>query len=509
MAANERSAVMHPRGNSLLQSLILLLQSILPLVTGLAIGIMLVRMLATLPTKWGVFLVGAAAISSVLVLVGIFSKHLRGSMLFFAILGLPTFYSISFFFRENETVSVLANGFPISISEVFLAPLALAWLYRFYSDPQHPGVYFPRHWLAVLLLLLLINLVSALFVARIPFFSFSMLFLQVKVYLTMFFIANYLRDEHDFRLLGYAFAGVLILEGVVVVEQQLLGVVFTAENMGRVVGMKSKIEGGGGLLVRHAGTLSHPNDMAMYVNLCLPLVGFMLLMETKPIRRLYLVIAILFAMAALISSGSRGGWVGMGLGFATGLFFWLRKQGKNPLKGMAIMAGSLTVLFLVLMLGSQTFQSRVLKGDKEAAEVRIPLMEVAMEMISDKPVLGVGLNHYTREMVAYDRTNHFVATNFNQPVHNTFLMVGAETGLPAMLLLCILVFIIVKDAYYVAMHGRGIVSTVGFGMLCAMVSWFMHNQVNHSTIFGDSTLYVLLGALVAARNYVNHQGQFE
>lgn len=489
----------------MIDRVIKLFEHFLPLLVGLAIGAFLVKVLAGLPFKWGVFLVAGTAVASALMLVGIFSRHMRGSMLFLGVLGLPTFYSISFFFRENVQNPVLANGFPVSITDVLFAPLMAAWLYQLYTDPQRPRLHFPTDWAAVAGLLFVINLCSALFVAREPFFSFSMLFLQAKMYFIMFFLANYLRDEHDFRLMAYAFAAILILEGLVVMEQRFLGVIFTEENMARSVGIKSKVEGGGGSIFRNAGTLSHPNDMAMYINLCLPLVAFMLTMEQKLARRLVLIVAIVLGMAALISSGSRGGWVGMGVGFATGVFFWLRKQGKNPVKGLFVMALSVALLFTVLLFGSKTFQNRVLHGDREAAEVRIPMMEVAMEMIQAKPVLGVGLNHYTREMVPYDRTNYLVASNYNEPVHNTFLLVAAESGLPAMLLLCIFIFLAFKKSFHVALEGDEIVSVIGLGLMCSLVSWFIHNQVNHSTVFGDTTFYVLMGLLAAARNYLDKQ----
>ncbi len=502
-------------GNGLLRPLaglaaraMILGKRVLPLLVGLLVGAGLVKVLAALPMKWGVFIVAGTALTGILMLVGIFTRHLRGGLLFLGVLGLPTFYSISFLFRENVQYPVLANGFPVSITEVFFAPLVVVWLYRLYLDPQARRLHFPTDWAVVAALLLVFNLCSTLFVAREPFFGLSMLFLQAKMYFIMFFLANYLRDEHDLRVIGYAFAAVLILEGLVVMEQRFLGVIFTEENMARSVGIKSKIEGGGGTVFRNAGTLSHPNDMAMYINLCLPLVAFMLTLEQKLVRRLILVAAIGLGMAALISSGSRGGWIGMGVGFAGGVFFWLRKQGKNPFKGMLLMALSVLVLFTLLFFGSKTFHDRVTKGDREAAEVRIPLMEVAMEMIQTHPLQGVGLNHYTREMEPYDRTHYLVASNYNEPVHNTFLLVAAETGLPAMLQLCIFVLLILKGSYRVAVHGEGIASVIGLGMLCSLLSWFIHNQVNHSTIYGDTTLYVLIGTLAAARNLIARQRLF-
>lgn len=478
-----------------------LAERLLPLLIGLGAGMMLVVVLSRLPLKWGVFIVAAVAAVSVLTLVGTLTRHLRGGMLFLAVVTLPAFYDISFLYRDNVRFSVLANGFPVNLFDVVMFPLFIGWLYELWSNPAHAKIRFPRSWLIIMLLLLAINLISALFVASEPFFSFSMVYTQIKCYLTMFFLANYIRDEHSFRILGYAFAGVLIFEGLVVLEQRFVGVIFTAENLGRLISLKSKV--GSATVVRLAGTLNHPNDLAMYINLCLPWTGFMLAIEKKPLRRIYLVAAIVLAVIAEVWSGSRGGWLGLAVAIGIGVFFWSRKHGRNPLIGMAIMGFSISVLFAALFIGSQTFRDRLVEGDAGSAEVRYPLMEVAMEMIGENPLLGVGLNLYTREMVPYDRTNHFIAYRYNHPVHNTFLMVGAETGLPALLLLAIFVFLMIKETYRITMRNEGIVSVAGIGLMGTLVSWFIHNQVNLTAPYNDLTLWVLLGVLAAARNYTD------
>lgn len=478
-----------------------LAERLLPLAVGLGAGMMLVMVLARLPLKWGVFVVLGVAAVSFLILVGTLSRHLRGTLLFMAVASLPTFYDINFLYRENVPFSVLANGFPVNSFDVLIFPLFVGWLYDMWSNPTHAKIRFPRSWLVLMLLLLAINLLSALFVASEPFFSFSMIYVQVKCYLIMFFLANYIRDEHDFRVLGYAFAGVLLIEGLVVLEQRFVGVIFTAENLGRLTSLTSKM--GSATVVRLSGTLEHPNALAMYLNLSLPWTGFMLAIEKKPLRRIYLATALVLALIAEVWSGSRGGWLGLAVAVGAGVFFWSRKHGRNPVIGMSIMVFLVCLVFAVLFVGSDTFRGRLVEGDAGSAEVRYPLMEVAMEMIRQNPVLGVGLGLYTREMVPYDRTNHFIAYRYAQPVHNTFLMVGAETGLPSLLLLAIFVFLLIKETYRITMLNDGIVSIAGIGLMGMLVSWFIHNQVNLTAPYSDITFWVLLGVLAAARNHTD------
>lgn len=475
------------------------LERFLPLIGGLCIGAALVLLIGGLSLKWSVFMVGSIAAASAFILLGTLTNHLRGGMLFLAVAALPTFYGIDMLYREGVRYAVQANGFQISAFDVLFFSLAAGWIYQYWSNPHRPPLRFPRAWGWLLLVLLAINLFNALFIAREPFFAYSMLYAQLKGYAIALLLANFLRSAHDFRVMGYAFAAVLLFETMVVLEQRFVGILFTAENLGRNVSLTSRV--GSSTVVRLAGTLDHPNDLAMYLNLALPWVIFMLIIEQKTWRRAILILAVLGALIAEVWTGSRGGWLGLASAFMVSIFFWMRKRGQNPLIGVGAAGTVVAVLFGIIFVSSSTFRDRLIEGDAGSAEVRFPLMEVAMEMIKENPVTGVGLNMYAREMVPYDRTNNFIAYRYQHPVHNTFLLIGAETGLLALLLLATFVWLAVRDAFVAFMRNRGIVEAAAVGVFGALVSWFMHNQVNLTAPFNDETLWVLLGVLAAAILY--------
>lgn len=481
------------------RSLMDLIQQFTPLLLGLLVGFVLVKLVGILPPKWSVFVVGGVVALCVLALLGTLTSRLRGSMMFLAVASLPTFYEIVLLFRPGVKFSVLTNGFPITLFDVFFFPLCAAWLFERWRNPRPESFRFPPGWASFLALMLLINLANAIFVAREPFFAYSTIFAQIKGYLIVFMMANIIKSEHDFRVLGYAIAAILLIEGLVVMEQKFIGVIFTAENLGRHVSLTSKV--GSGTLVRLAGTLDHPNDLAMYLNLCLPIACFMFLIEKKKLRRWFLIAAIGLALIAEIWSGSRGGWLGLAMAVGGGVFFWMRKRGQNPLVGLGVMALTVSLLFAMLFASSETFRARLVEGDAGAAEIRYPLMEVAMEMIKENPVQGVGLNLYTREMIPYDRTSYFIAYRYNHPVHNTFLMVGAETGLPSLLILASFIYFLIMEARRAFARNDGIVEAVSIGIFGTLISWFIHNQVNLTGPFSDQTLWVIFGLLAAASLY--------
>ncbi len=472
---------------------------ILPLAFGLGFGLALVHGLGHWPMKWVMAMLAGLCGATGMLLMAMFTSSNRLKMLMFlgGILALPTFYDFTFGYRDNVHFVTLTNGYPINIAEVIFFPLMALWFYERLTTLHPPPLRYPSGW-TVLLVLLGINIYSASFVAVEPFFSYSMIFLQIKSYLLLVFIANYVRDAQTLRLACYAFAGVLLFEGFVVFEQKSIGVIFTAENLGRKIQLVSKA--GMDKIERVSGTLGHPNALAMYLNLILPWVIFQFLEEKHWKIRTYLLGAILTAIFVEMLTGSRGAWMGFGLMMGIGMVFWMHKNGKNILVGMGVAGFIGITLFTIAFATSSTFRLRVVEGDQASAEVRVPLMDVAKEMIANHPLTGVGLDNYTRWMALYDRTTYRVATNYDQPVHNTYLLMAAETGVLALVLFLWVIARQIWAAFWLFIQSRGPPATLGLGLFCALFVWLIHNQVNLTAPFADETLWVLVGLLTAARH---------
>jgi len=490
-------------GDYLANTLLPRLEGFLPLIIGLGIGVFLVLMFGRLPTKWVTFILFAGFAGSVLILVMLLTNKTRESILFAAIPTLPLYYSITPGFRENTLYSVMSNGFPIDLFDIGISFLAIGWLYQLWIKTNPISLRFPRAWLIPMGLLLLINIYSSLFIARDNFYSFSMIYSQLKCYLIAFFIANYIRDPHSLRLTGYAFAAILLTQGLIVMEQLFLGVIFTEANLGRSTSLKSVADLG--TIYRVAGTLGHPNNMAMYLDLIIPWVGFQLVIEKHATRRVYLGIAFFLAIFAVVSSGSRGAWMGLLIGGFISIMLWYRKQQKSPIVVLFSLVIVVSILFATLFAASNTFRTRLTAGDAGAALVRVPLMEVALETINAHPLQGVGLANYTGEMRRFDRTDLRISSYYDQPVHNTFLLMAAETGIPSSALFLLILVLALLLAYRVAMRGQDEVAALGFGLFASLIGWTIHNQVNHTAPFTETTLWVLLGLLLAAYHLLQRQ----
>ena len=94
---------------------------LIPLLLGVAVGMLLVQGKGALPFKWNVFIVGAVTGICVLVIVGSLTSHLKGAMLFLAVLTLPTFYGIDFLYRERVSFMYWRTDSPYAYSISFLS----------------------------------------------------------------------------------------------------------------------------------------------------------------------------------------------------------------------------------------------------------------------------------------------------------------------------------------------------------------------------------------------------
>ena len=77
-------------------------------------------------------------------------------------------------------------------------------------------------------------------------------------------------------------------------------------------------------------------------------------------------------------------------------------------------------------------------GGYSSGKARIQLIREALEIIKQKPLIGVGLEGFLPAMMANNVTG--VIEHFLFPVHNLYLLLASELGLPA--LGCFIVFIV-------------------------------------------------------------------
>ncbi|MGH9847081.1 MAG: O-antigen ligase family protein, partial [Blastocatellia bacterium] len=149
----------------------------------------------------------------------------------------------------------------------------------------------------------------------------------------------------------------------------------------------------GGEEVSRAHALSgQPNSFAWNLVVFLPIVIAPLLLRVTGFsrrQRALFVVTVGLAIIALILTYSRGSWIAFAASvplMAVSAFFILKADERRRLifkfAGVAVMIGLLAIPF------SGKIVSRLTDDDRGSAEVRLPLIQVALAMIADNPVLG-------------------------------------------------------------------------------------------------------------------------
>ena len=176
---------------------------------------------------------------------------------------------------------------------------------------------------------------------------------------------------------------------------------------------------------RLAGFTGNPNTTAQVIALTCPLAAYLWLSRRMPA---YCAVPLLLVLAlALILTSSNSGIAMTALSMLVFLLLLrdVRILGR-ALAGLALCVG------LVFVWGNYwlpaTFEQRVLTAVRSGSldeagtyEDRVALMREAIDMVDDTMVIGLGVDQYR------------VISRYRAPVHNTYLLIWTEGGLPALI----------------------------------------------------------------------------
>jgi O-antigen ligase len=192
------------------------------------------------------------------------------------------------------------------------------------------------------------------------------------------------------------------------------------------------------IIQRVTGILGHSNTFSAYLSVICSICLILLFTRIRNIYKLAVLPLFLAGLLSLILTFSRNGWMVFALN-ALGIGYWAMMT-KRVKAGHIVSLGCACVFLLGILFASGVFDTiltRVFRTDAKAFDSRADLVLVAWEMIQAHPVIGIGLNSFEENMIHYDP--YHITHIIRQPVHNGFLLVAAETGIPALLFLLALV----------------------------------------------------------------------
>lgn len=226
---------------------------------------------------------------------------------------------------------------------------------------------------------------------------------------------------------------------------------------------------GDDVLIRVGGFLGRSNVFATYLIVA---VSFVLVLIFARITYFYRV-ALLFLFAlgclAMVLTFSRNGWLSLSLCIAlvVGLAI-LKHRLSKVLLMTSVVVGLAAFGFLIASGLSERVLMRISGQDGMSAGYRGELNGVAFNMINQNPFFGVGLNSFEENMHLYDQSG--VSNVFPDPVHNIYMLIAAETGIPSVVVFLVAGCLLVKYTYELLRINEEIPFVVGAIGFSAVIS---------------------------------------
>jgi O-antigen ligase len=182
-------------------------------------------------------------------------------------------------------------------------------------------------------------------------------------------------------------------------------------------------------IARVFGTLPHPNVLGGLLTLSI-LSTYALIFQTR--RYKWLIAAaipiLFFAMNLTYSRSALFAWA-----FGTCIWFGMnRKSLRNPriyfLIGTLVVSVATTAILIYPQITSRGGVFNYNTGAKQSDNVRLIYQRMALQMVKDHPLLGVGYTQFSVASPPYFPSNVNPALS-NSGTHNIYLFLASETGL--------------------------------------------------------------------------------
>jgi O-antigen ligase len=248
---------------------------------------------------------------------------------------------------------------------------------------------------------------------------------------------------------------------------------------------------------RPIGAFDHPNALADYLTLLVPPALALVLMSRRRLPMyVWMVAAVLWVTSSvlLLLTLSRGGWAAGLVGCAfVGVVYW-RKRIIGP-GHLLSFAGIALVGIAVVVIASPQIVTRVTEPDQRSTESRIMLSDQALTMVKAHPLIGIGFGGYNRAAPEYTPPSFaYLSQDYKkqllkQVVHNNYLLLAAELGLPAMLYWVYLLIRFVQQAWPLSRWRDPGMFALGVGIAGALASQILYLALDN--YYSDIRIFLL------------------
>ena len=215
-------------------------------------------------------------------------------------------------------------------------------------------------------------------------------------------------------------------------------------------------------LRRISSSFVHPNSFGIYLFVvCIIIAAFVFSKNIKLKNRMLLIPPFLLSLWCLFLTGSRGAWFSL---IISGFTFSLVRSKK----WLIIFLCTIVLIFAVIPASVQSRITDVFDLSSGTSWERIMLWKGAVKMIEVHPVLGFGINTYSKNFPAY-KPEGYVDLRYS---HNCYLQMASEIGIPGtlfFLLFLISVFVFIYKR--IRRMDEGYNKDMLTGLFCALIGF--------------------------------------
>ena len=310
----------------------------------------------------------------------------------------------------------------------------------------------------------------------------------LKTILAFLLLANIVITLPRLHKLSWALVSMSVMLALTTVKNFASGTMISAG--GRVAGYDSPLT-------------ENPNDMAMLLNLMLPFAVALLLTTPRKLARIFLVAAIGIMVAAIIATFSRAGFLTLGVMYL--IYFWrFRKRAERFLAPVVL----LIVIACLPLVPSSYFDrvgtiTNIEEDESGSAQERWSDALVASKLILGSPLIGSGVGTATIAM-------NEARGDLWIEIHNVYLTLGVELGLPGLLLFLMFYRVCLKSTGEAMAWARRsppgnqqsrelfyLAEAIHISLLAFLVEAFFHPVAYHFYLYYIAGLAIGLRVLIA------------
>jgi putative inorganic carbon (HCO3(-)) transporter len=390
------------------------------------------------------------------------SGNLEKLLMAIIIIEIPIQLDTYLFYNEAATEWGALPGWNLSLTTFCLAVLYALWLAELLAKRSTLPAYLGS--LSLPLVAYLSAVLLSLFAARDLLLASAEPFLLVQALLLFVYVLARIRTRDDIVFMVTMLLIALLLASTSVIIGRVLG---ESTSFGPI-----QVHVDAGQLSRVGGTIGSPNGAGGYLSLLLVMAPSLLLTPVARWQKSLAVLAFCFGCVALLFTFSRGGWGAFVISFSlfvvcSGIRGWL---------SLRLIVGLAAIGLILALIFQEPILARLNSDDGGAARSRIPLMELARQVITDHPIVGVGANNAAVVLPNYI-TPEF-KHEFLYVFHNKYLLVWAEAGPMALVTYLWVLGATIYRGWRVWQQNDPLLSPLALGLSTGLIGQMAHMNVD-------------------------------